>query len=183
MTARCSICGDAAKRDLVDNALLAGEKPADLLKRYPNVASSSALYRHARAHRPSNILAVQWLDGETTTGELLSDLAGLRRNLFSQYADQRTAGDHSASTRTAHEAHAVSATLLKSGVTDDDALWALRYAERIMRAIQMAARHRPGHARELAEAAARLHDDELEEDANSLAIGAATYSNTLEKEN
>ncbi|MCU1525134.1 MAG: hypothetical protein JWO18_2028 [Microbacteriaceae bacterium] len=175
--AKCSICSSPARR-AIDAGLASGERPADLLRVFGDTYSSSAMYRHCRDHQSPSALAVSWLDGETTTGELLSDLAGLRRNLFAQYAEQRSKGEAAASTRSAHEAHAVSATLLKAHAMDDDSILSLRWAERTVRAIARATRNDPSHARALAAAARELNDSELADDAEALADSAEIYLST-----
>jgi hypothetical protein len=175
--AKCSICSRPEVKRVIDAGLTSGERPADLLRTFGAAfsISSSALYRHARDHQVPNALAVHWVGADTTSGEVLSDLAGLRRNLFAQYAEQRSKGEAAASTRSAHEAHAVSATLLKSGAVDDESVRNLRYAERTLRAIARATRNRPEHARELAAAARELNDIDLADDADRLADNALLY--------
>jgi hypothetical protein len=133
------------------------------------------MYRHCRDHQVPNVLSVQWVGSDTTSGEVLSDLAGLRRSLFEQYAEQRSRGESAASARSAREAHSVSATLIKAGAVDDESITSMRYGERTLRAVARATRNRPEHARELAAAARELNDIDLADDAESLAINAETY--------
>ena len=179
MSNRCSICRLRSTRDVVNSALLAGVTPAEVLRRYGEELrlSGSAIYRHARSHRAANALSVTWVGADTTSGEVVSDLAELRRNLFEQYRAQVERGADAAATRSAHEAHAVSATLLKAGVDSDEDVAGIRYSERILRAIQRAARNRPEFALEIAVAGHDLKDNEIAEDAESLLAAAIEFNN------
>jgi hypothetical protein len=177
MGTRCTICADKAKLDIVTNALVTGSTPADILRTHPAIAASSSLYRHCRNHR-ANLLVPTYLDGDTTSGEVLADLAGLRRGLLEQYRHQRERGDAAASTRSAHEAHAISATLLKAGVSDDEVLHAADTLRRVMRAIRSAARNDPATASVLADEARAIKDPDLGEAFDGLAqASAATTTN------
>jgi hypothetical protein len=181
MTNRCTVCGTRATRDLVDAALLAGDRPADILRRYPDLVSSSALYRHARAHKPVTALAVTWL-GDTSSGDLIADLAAQRRSHIVQRDAALERGDSNSAAREGHEATSIALALLKSAFPDDTAAAQLAYADRITRATQRATRNRPEHADELAAAAAELEFADLAQDARDLAASARSFRSTLEKE-
>lgn len=174
MSSTCSICSDRARRDLVNSALLAGDRPSEVWHRYgAAVGSMSALYRHAR-HAPRTALAVRYLDGDTTSGEVISDLAGVRRSLVNSFHEATARGADAIARGAARELSNVSAVLLKEGI-EDDAAELLRSGERLIAAVQRAARNRPQHAVELALAARELGDEETAIDAEKLAHAATEY--------
>lgn len=174
--ASCSICTRPEARALIDGALLAGNRPIDA-HRYHGEAlglSLSAVYRHARAHRPGSTLAASWL-GDTTSGELVADLAAQRRSHTEQRERALKRGDTTAATREGHEAAALGLALLKVGIETDATAAALLNADRLTRATQRAARNRPGHARELSAAALELRFEDLADDAEALAVSAENF--------
>jgi hypothetical protein len=118
---RCTVCRHS-RRDEIDRLLLSGTKPADVFRDLAEGAglSRAATFRHARAHLPLSILAPAWLDGESTVGDLVSDLGGLRRSLISQRASALATGNHSAALHAAQRIESVSATILREVRVETD---------------------------------------------------------------
>lgn len=175
--ASCTICTRPEARALIDGSLLAGNRPIDAYRFHGEALglSLSATYRHARSHRPGTALAAAWL-GDTTSGELVADLAAQRRSHTEQRERALKCGDTTAATREGHEAAALGLALLKVGIETDATAAALLNADRLTRATQRAARNRPAHARELAAAALELKFNELADDAEALAASADKYA-------
>jgi hypothetical protein len=173
----CSICSSPPARALIDGALLGGSKPIDAWRHHGEALglSLSATYRHARAHRPATGLAQVWL-GDTTSGDLVADLAAQRRSHTAQRDAAIARGDHTAAAREGHEAAQLGLALIKFGFDDDDAVEQLAYAGRILKALQRASRGRPDFALELAAAAREFKDEALAVDAEELATAANVYA-------
>jgi hypothetical protein len=168
MTSRCTICATRATRDLIDRALLGGDRPSEILRRYPDLVSPASLYRHSRNHKPRNMLTPVWL-GNTTSGELIADLAAQRRSHVAQRDLALERGDHGTATREGHEAGSLGLALLKAGVENDAAAQGFALYERLGRAVAYAIRARNEFGPELAAAANRAGDKELSEDLTALA--------------
>lgn len=137
--------------------------------------SQSALYRHARGHQRRTPNSARWIDGESTLGDLVSDLGRLRRGLLDTFAEASASGNDASANRAAHEAHSISATLLKVGIDDDAVAEDLAVLDRFRAALNRATLTRPDFARELADAARTVTDERLATDLDDLASSAADY--------
>lgn len=179
MGAKCSICSDRARRDLVNAALRSGDSPAEVLRRYgPEVVGSqSALYRHARAHLTASPLTNRWATLDSTELEVVEDLGQLRRSLLDDYATTRAkSGPSIAAARAAREATNVSQVLLREVGTDDETLTRTAGAyTRLVRTVQRASGARQGLALELAEVARVQGYVELVDDLTALEESATAY--------
>lgn len=179
--ANCSVCRNTEKKGTVDAALVSGLRPIDVFRQHGEALSlsQSSIYRHARRHAPRSALSLEWLGGDTTTGDVISDLAALRRGLLEGYREATERGDRTNSVRLAHEAQAVSATLLKEHVTTDGRAEVILEHGQMVRAIQKAARDRPEFAVELADAARSINLNSLATDADNLATYAFDYRDRM----
>lgn len=177
MSSTCKICIERSRRDLVNTSLLAGDRPSAIWKKYGSTlgVSVQSLYRHSRNHAPRTALSVRYVDGDTTSGEVISDLAGVRRSLVNSFHDATARGADAIARGAARELSNVSAVLLKEGIEDDTAEL-IRGGERLIAAVQRAARNRPQHATELALAAREVGDEETALDAEKLAAAATDYN-------
>lgn len=180
MGSTCSICRDRAKRDLVDAALIRGEKPSEIFVRYPDVASRSALYRHCRSHAPRSSLTPQWVSGESTSGDVLADLDSVRIALVGAFRDAVERGADAVAQRAAREISTASTALVKVGLENDDDVSSVVGLEQLIRTIQRAATDRPGFALELAEAARARGNEALAADADALAQAAIARQPKIE---
>lgn len=174
--ATCTICSNRAARAVIDAALLSGERPSVIIRSYAeNLGlSASAVYRHARSHRPQTTLATSWL-GDSTTGDVVADVAAQRRSHTAERERALLRGDSSTASREGHEALAASLALLKLGIDSDDAAQGLATADHVIRAVQTATKRRPEFATELADAARELDYVDLADDADALAASATEY--------
>jgi hypothetical protein len=137
----CSICSNAAARDLINSALVAGESPSQIFATYGEslAVSRSSVYRHA-AHSRSP-LTPDWLDGDTTVTEAASDLGSVRRDLKRRFD---AAGPDTSAARLSREIVAVTTALkLRFDVEHDDESSA-DYAEQIARLFRTVLRDVPG---------------------------------------
>jgi hypothetical protein len=163
----CSICSRPEVRATVEGALLSGSRPIDVWRHHGELftppLSLSSVYRHCKSHVHSG-LNRPWASADTTTGELLTELSALRRGLMAQYDAAAERGDSAASTRAAHEAHAIASTLLRNDIEDDEDVDAKVYAQHLADAIELAMRDRHGFAIELADAARTLGYDDVVDD-------------------
>lgn len=178
--ASCSICRDPARRALIDGELKVGTRPADIFRKFaPTMGfSQSALYRHARGHQRRTSTGARWVDGESTLGDLISDLGRLRRGLLATFAEATAQGNDASANRAAHEAHSIAATLLKTGIEDDAVAEDLAVLDRLRAAMHRATLTRPDFAHELAEAARDVRDEGLATDLDDLAMSAVNYLTT-----
>lgn len=175
--ATCTICSNRAARAVIDSELLSGVRPSEIIRNYAeNLSlSASAVYRHARAHRPQTTLATSWL-GDSTTGDVVADVAAQRRSHTAERERALLRGDSSTASREGHEALAASLALLKLGIDSDDAARGLATHDHIVRAMQTATKRRPEFATEFAAAARELDYVDLAEDAEALAASATEYN-------
>jgi hypothetical protein len=154
MGARCTICNDESLCLLVDSSITAGVKPSHLVEAVQKSGKSrSALFRHVRSHVARSVLTPDWVDLDTTSGDVLVDLGALRTRLLAQYESQAKAGLHAVSNRSAAVALSASQELLKNGVHNEGDLDAHNHLQLFQRLIGTAARRRPDIAAELAEVA------------------------------
>jgi len=174
--ANCSICSSAPARALIDGALLGGDRPIDAYRYHGEALglSLSAVYRHARSHRPQTGFAATFV-GDTLSGDLIADLAAQRRSHVEQRDAALARGDNTSASREGHEAAQLGLALLKSAFSDDEAAEALRYHDHLVRAVKRATRNRPEHALELAVAAREFKDEEMASHAEDLAAAAVRY--------
>jgi hypothetical protein len=163
--AGCTICTNPSARALVNGALLAGTTPRDVFRFHGEAlgVSQSALYRHARAHVRIGLVK-PWRAADSTTGDVVSDMATMRRGLVQQFHDAAERGDSAASARAAHEAASISATLLKSDFESDKAVAYQVYVEALTDTLITAMRDRHELATELLAVAESLGHSSVVED-------------------
>lgn len=172
---RCSICTNPPLLDAVDGALLV-DTPAETFRRYSGQLSKSALYRHSANHREDVKIAPSFLpDGVTETGDVVADLAALRRSLIQQREAALSRSQFTVANSTALRIESVSVALLReAGVTGERAAQDAKTFALLQHGISRATHARPDFAREYA-AAIRIHssDDFARELAEELEKGAA----------
>jgi hypothetical protein len=182
--AHCSICSNPSARALIDGALLGGDRPIDAHRFHGEALglSLSAVYRHARSHRPQHGLATLYV-GDTPSGDLVADLAAQRRSHVAQRDAALARGDHTSASREGHEAAQLGLALLKTAFSDDDAAEGLRYHDHLVRSVKRATRNRPEFAIELAAAAREFKDEEIALGAEDLAKAAVRYHDHIRSTN
>lgn len=177
---RCSVCTNRAARDVIDAAIVSGSTPADAVRLYADSLqlSRSAIYRHVR-HARANALVPVWVDGETTTTDLVSGLADLRRSLIAQRSEAIERGQHSAAAQVAARIESVSVSLLREArISDDLQAQNLDYVQQIRRTLAHVVREDPAVGDAFAAKARALSFSNLADDATELVASAIAYNNT-----
>jgi hypothetical protein len=144
--------------------------------------SLSGLYRHSRNHMTGALALSLVTDDGPSTGDLVNDLATLRANLLEAHNAAMARGAHGDAVRSAHEAAAISSTLLRELGVDSDSIAAdVAYLDRIRAGVRRATLNRPAWGTELAEAFRALGDDADAEDAEAMTASATTYLESTQK--
>lgn len=176
---RCSICTNPALLDAVDGALLVST-PAETFRRYSGQLSKSALYRHASNHRDAPLAAPAYLpDGITEAGDIVADLATLRRSLLEQREAALQRSQFTVANSTALRIESVSVALLReAGVTDETTARDLKTFRHLQHAYMRATRQRPDFAREFAQGVRAYSSDTFARElAEELERGAEIVEN------
>ena len=181
----CTVCSKKAARALVDGSLAAGMTPIETFRAHGEGLglSLSAVYRHARAHRPHSALSVKWL-GDTPSGEIIADVSRLHRSHLEQREAAILRGDHTTASREGHEASTTGAALLKAGIEDHGTAEQLENHTQLQRILQRAALREVSITTTLAAAARELRFEDFATDFEQLAVAVADHLATPEnKEN